>query len=165
MERGLLDQWAEDLAVLSEALENPDLAAFLEHAKVTMPQKVTTIEEALPDVDPTLRNVLCVLVSRGVVELFPDVESGYRRLLDEHRGREQVEVASAVPLEDAEQQRISEFIAALIGKEVVMESRVDPSILGGLVIRVGDRLIDGSTRTRLDALGKRLQSDAARVEL
>ena len=159
-ERGVLDEWANGLAALSEALANQDLYGFLEHAKVTMPQKVRTIEEALPDVDPLLRNLLSVLVARGLTELIPKVEKGYRRLLDAHMGREQVEVSSAVPLEDSEQKNISEFISGLIRKEVVMATHVDPSILGGLVIRVGDRLIDGSTRTRLAELGKRLQRGA-----
>lgn len=160
LERERLDQWAEDLSSLCQAMENPDMFGFLEHAKVTMPQKVRTIEEALPDVDPLLRNLLCVLVDRGLTELVPEVEKDYRRLLDVHMGREQVQVSSAVPLEDSEQKSISDFLSGLIHKEVVMETRVDPSILGGLVIRVGDRLIDGSTRTRLAEMGKRLQQGA-----
>jgi F-type H+-transporting ATPase subunit delta len=160
LERGVLDEWAGGLAAMSGALENQDLFGFLEHAKVTMPQKVRTIEEALPDIDPLLRNFLCVLVSRGLAELVPEVGKGYLRLLDTHMGREQVEVSSAVPLEDSEQKTISEFISGMIRKEVVMETQVDPSILGGLVIRVGDRLIDGSTKTRLAELGKRLQRGA-----
>ena len=160
LERERLDQWAEGLGALCKAMENPDMFGFLEHAKVTMPQKVRTIEEALPDVDPMLRNLLCVLVDRGLTELVPEVEKGYRRLLDAHMGREQVQVSSAVPLEDSEQKNISDFLSGLIHKEVVMETRVDPSILGGLVIRVGDRLIDGSTRTRLAEMGKRLQRGA-----
>jgi F-type H+-transporting ATPase subunit delta len=160
LERQQLDRWAEGLDALCRAMENRDMFGFLEHAKVTMPQKVRTIEEALPDVDPLLRNLLCVLVDRGLAELVPEVEKGYRRLLDAHMGREQVQVSSAVPLEDSEQKSISEFISGLIRKEVVMETRVDPSILGGLVIRVGDRLIDGSTRTRLAEMGKRLRQGA-----
>lgn len=155
-ERGLLDQWTEGLSAIGQALQNRELAALLEHAKVTMLQKVRTIREVLPDTDPVLQNLLCVLVARGLVEHFPEVERGYRRLLDQDRGREQVQVSSAVPLEEPERRRVSDFVTGLINKEVVMESRVDPSILGGLVIRVGDRLIDGSTRTRLQELSKRL---------
>jgi F-type H+-transporting ATPase subunit delta len=156
-ERGVLDQWAEGLSAIGRALQNEEFAALLKHARVTMLQKVRTIREALPDTDPVLQNLLCVLVARGLVEQFPGVERGYGRLLDQHRGREQVQVSSAVPLEEPERRRVSDFVAGLINKEVVMESRIDPSILGGLVIRVGDRLIDGSTRNRLEELGRRLQ--------
>ena len=165
LERQVAGEWAEGLAEVCRALENQDMFAFLEHAKVTMPRKVNTIEEALPDVDPLLRNLLCVLVARGMTELVPEVEKSYRGLLDAHMGREQVQVSSAVPLEDSEVESISRFISGLIRKEVVMETQVDPSILGGLVIRVGDRLIDGSTRTRLADMGKRLQQGAIQAHV
>ena len=157
LQRGQLDQWASDLGLVVEALQNEDFSAFLEHAKVPLAQKVQTIEEAFQEVDPMVLNLLSLLVSRGLADLVHEVEEGYRELLDQHRGREKVDVSSAVPLEDSEREQIIRFLTRLINKEVVLDSRVDPSILGGLVIKVGDRLIDGSTRTRLEGLGKQLQ--------
>ena len=157
LQRGQLDQWASDLGLVVEALHNAEFSAFLEHAKVPLAQKVQTIGEAFQGVDPMVLNLLSLLVSRGLAELFPEVEEGYRELLDQHKGREKVDVSSAVPLEDSEREQIIQFLTRLINKEVVLDSQVDPSILGGLVIKVGDRLIDGSTRTRLEGLGKQLQ--------
>ena len=157
LQRDQLDQWASDLGLVVEALQNEEFSAFLEHAKVPLAQKVQTIGEAFQGVDPMVRNLLSLLVSRGLAELVPEVEEGYRELLDQHRGREKVDVSSAVPLEDSEREQIIRVLTRLINKEVVLDSRVDPSILGGLVIKVGDRLIDGSTRTRLEGLGKQLQ--------
>jgi F-type H+-transporting ATPase subunit delta len=138
-------------------LQNEEFSAFLEHAKVPLSRKVQTIGEALQEVDPLVQNLLSLLVSRGLVELVPEIEEGYRELLGQYRGREQVEVSSAVPLQESEREQIVRFLTRLINKDVVLDSRVDPSILGGLVIKVGDRLIDGSTRTRLQGLGKQLQ--------
>ena len=157
LQRGQLDQWASDLGLVVEALHNAEFSAFLEHAKVPLAQKVQTIGEAFQGVDPMVLNLLSLLVSRGLAELVPEVEEGYRELLDQHKGREKVDVSSAVPLEDSEREQIIQFLTRLINKEVVLDSQVDPSILGGLVIKVGDRLIDGSTRTRLEGLGKQLQ--------
>ena len=157
LQRGQLDQWASDLGLVVEALQNAEFSAFLEHAKVPLAQKVQTIGEAFQGVDPMVLNLLSLLVSRGLAELVPEVEEGYRELLDQHKGREKVDVSSAVPLEDSEREQIIQFLTRLINKEVVLDSQVDPSILGGLVIKVGDRLIDGSTRTRLEGLGKELQ--------
>ena len=157
LQRGQLDQWASDLGLVVEALHNAEFSAFLEHAKVPLAQKVQTIGEAFQGVDPMVLNLLSLLVSRGLAELVPEVEEGYRELLDQHKGREKVDVSSAVPLEDSEREQIIQFLTRLINKEVVLDSQVDPSILGGLVIKVGDRLIDGSTRTRLEGLGKELQ--------
>ena len=158
-----LDRGAMDLRLMNEALQTEELKAFLEHAKVPLPRKVQAIEQVLEDVDPLTRNLLSLLVSRGLIDLGPEIESGYRQMLDEFRGREQAQVYSAVPLKDLEKQGVVEFVSELIKKEVRLESRVDPSILGGLVIRVGDKLIDGSTRTRLSDLGKQLQRNTAGI--
>ena len=161
LERGLLDQWANDLGVINEALRSPELKAFLDHAKVPLSRKVRTIDEVAPGVDQLMRNLLSLLVSRGIVELFPDVCDEYQRLLDEYKGRDQVEVVSAVPLESGERERLARFLTQVVQKEVVLETKVEPLILGGLLIKVGDRLIDGSTRSRLSELRKRLQRDTA----
>ena len=158
-----LDRWADDLRLINETLQSQELRTFLEHAKMPMSRKADTIGQVFSDVDTGVRNLLSLLVSRGLVELFFEVDKEYRRLVDEFRGREQVEVLSAVPLDEPETQRIAGFVTDLVRKEVVVDSRVDPSILGGLVLKVGDKLIDGSTRTRLEELGKRLQRDSARV--
>ena len=163
LQHGQLEQWSEDLHLINEALQNEEFRAFLEHAKVPLPRKTQAIGEAFQGVDPLMQNLLSLLVSRGLVELVPEVEREYQYFLNEYRGREEVEVYSAVPLEDPERERIAQFLTGLINKEVVLDSLVDPSILGGLVIKVGDRLIDGSTRTRLEELGKRLQRDSARA--
>ena len=161
LQRDRLDQWAGDLRLMSERLQNEELRAFLEHAKVPLHQKLRATGEVLEGIDPLVHNLLSVLISRGIVGLIHDVEAGYQRLLNQHRGREQVEVRSAVPLEDAERDRVVRFLTGLISKEVVLETSVDPSILGGLVIKVGDKLIDGSARTKLEELGKQLQAAGA----
>ena len=162
-DRGNLDQWGDDLQTINQGLQAQEFRAFLEHAKVPMPRKVHTIKEVLSGVDPIMQNLLFVLVSRGLVDLVHEVQQAYQGLLDEFRGREQVQVSSAVPLEDGERGRITLFLSELINKDVVLDTRVDPSILGGLVIKVGDKLIDGSTRTRLEELRRQLQRDSAAI--
>ena len=163
LERDQLDQWADDFRIVTEALQDSDLRAFFEHAKVPLQRKVQTIDEVFQEIDPLVRSLLSLLVSRGLVDLVPDVGKGYQQSLNEFRGREQVGVLSAVPLEDPERERIAQFLAQLMKKEIVLDTQVDASILGGLVINVGDKLIDGSTRTRLEGLRKRLQTDSAGI--
>ena len=162
-ESGQLEQWTDHLRIMAEALENEELRTFFEHAKVPLSRKVDTIGRILPEPTPIARNLLSLLVSRGLVQLLPEVEKAFQQLLNELRGREEVEVTSAVPLQDQEKERIVGFLTSLTGKDVLLDSRVDPSILGGLVMRVGDRLIDGSTRSKLEALGKELQTNATRA--
>ena len=76
--------------------------------------------------------------------------------MDEQEGRERAVVRSAVPLEAAHVERLAGYLGELVGKDVDVTTAVDPAILGGLVARVGDRLIDGSVRTRLQDMRKSL---------
>ena len=77
-------------------------------------------------------------------------------MLDEHNGIERAEIISAVELSDERQQRIETMLTGIVGKDITATSRVEPRILGGFVARVGDKVIDGSTRTKLDALRREL---------
>ena len=160
LEQDKLEHWEAGLNRIGEALEVNELRAFLGNAKIPLAVKVQTIQAALGYIDPLMLNLLNLLVSRGISDLLPDVLTAYRHLLDQHRGREQVDLYSAVPLEDNERQQIATFVEGFIHKEVVLESMVDPSILAGLVIRVGDKLIDGSARTRLQLLSRDLKTGA-----
>ena len=72
-----------------------------------------------------------------------------------------MEITTAVPLESAETDRISSFVSGLIHSEVVLTTQVDESVLGGLVLQIGDHLLDGSTKTRLEELRKRLHTGTA----
>ena len=155
-----LDPWAEDLHQIKEVVDVEEFRAFLQHAKVFLDQKVKAIGNVLPGVSPLARNLLSLMVSRGLVEQISQVEEEYLRLLDQHRGRERVEVSSAVPLESQQREHIRRFVQAMINREVVLEARVDPSILGGLILRVGDKLLDGSTKARLEGMRKELQTAA-----
>ena len=88
-----------------------------------------------------------------------DVNLGYINLLDAHLGRQKVEVTSAVALDDEELQRITQFVADLTRKNVVVSTQVDDSILGGVIIQIGDQLLDGSTKSRLEALRQQIRSE------
>jgi F-type H+-transporting ATPase subunit delta len=162
LEKDELDRWGEDLRLIRRALEFTEFRAILEHARVSLAEKARVIGEVLKEVNPLARNLLCILAARGVVELAPEIEEHYQRLLDAHRGRERATVLSAVPLEPKERERLSSLLTDMVRKEVILDARVEPSILGGLVVKVGDKLIDGSTRSKLEELRKRLTSDSAR---
>ena len=87
---------------------------------------------------------------------IPSILEQFQRLLDAHRGIERVEVVSAVALDDDQRQKVTQFLRNLAEKEIRMVSRVEPNILGGLIARVGDRVIDGSARTKVDAMRREL---------
>jgi F-type H+-transporting ATPase subunit delta len=156
-----LEQWAEELQFTDQVLQDEEFLAFLQHAEVPLERKISAVDTVLQDVTDLIKNLVYLLITRGAVGLVHEVQIGYGHFLDEHRGRQRVEVTSAVLLEDQELERITRFAANLVQKEVVVSTRVDESILGGVIIQIGDQLLDGSTRSRLEELRKQIRSDAA----
>jgi F-type H+-transporting ATPase subunit delta len=80
-------------------------------------------------------------------------------MVDVQKGRERVEVTSAVDLDDAQIRHITEFVKQIVNKEIVISTEVDEAILGGIVIHIGDQLLDGSTKTQLENLRKQVRSE------
>ena len=158
VEQDQLEQWGQELRFAAQVLQDEEFRAFLSHAEVPLARKTSAIDAVLEQVNPLVRNLVSILVSRGIVDLIQDVQTAYQSLLDQHLGRQQVEVTSAVPLNDQELERITQFVRDLIRKEVAVSTQVDESILGGVVIQIGDQLLDGSTRSKLEELRKKIRS-------
>lgn len=160
LEQDQLDQWDGDLEFIESVLQDDEFKALLKHADVSVANKIKAIDSVMGDVHPLVRNLVSLLVTRGMVDAVSDLRAAYTELLDKHLGRQRVQVTSAVPLEQRELDRITQFVTNLVRKEVVVFTDVDDSILGGVVIQIGDQLLDGSTRSQLDALRNRMHSGA-----
>ena len=158
LENNLVEQWSEDLAIVAEVFEDTDFTALMKHADMPAADKLNATASVLANVNPLVRNLVDLLVSKNSVDTIAGVCTGYTELLDRHLGRQRVEITTAVPLERAETDRISSFVSGMVRAEVVLTTRVDDSILGGLVIQIGDRLLDGSTKARLDGLRNQLHT-------
>ena len=151
-EKNQVDLWNLELWAMVDKLSNDELRAVLSQASIPMSTKVGIVREVFGDASELAQNLLCLLVERGRLGLLPEIRRQYSRRLDEYHGREQVQVVSAVPLDAKTQEEVSKLLHEIVKKEVVLDNRVDPDILGGLVIQVGDKLIDGSVRGRLHDL-------------
>ena len=157
LEQGEPDRWLDDLALLSDAMANDDFANFLDAPQPTLSQKINLIEETLGDsVSRLALNLISLLASRNSARLARSITESYQEMLDEYNGIERAEIVSAIALSDEQQQRIETMLKDIVGKNITATSRVEPHILGGFVARVGDKVIDGSTRTRLDDLRRQL---------
>ncbi len=156
LEREELDLWRGDLERLSEALKDPLLFTFLESPRIHFEEKARVLRQGLEGLNPLVMNLALLLVSRGRLHLVADMVLEYGRLVDEYRGIAHAEVTTAVPLEPDEKDKLIHRLGDLVGREIVLTTRVAPAIIGGLVARVGDKLIDGSTRSRLLALRESL---------
>ncbi len=85
-----------------------------------------------------------------------DIADEYQRLLDSYRGIEQAEVVTTLPLDEEDKLRLAEHLGAIVGKQVVLKTEVDSRLLGGIIARISDKLLDGSTRSKLETLKKEL---------
>jgi F-type H+-transporting ATPase subunit delta len=160
VEQGQIEAFSRDLEFADQVLQDEEFRALLSHAEVPIDRKIAAIDAVLPEINPSVRNLISLLVSRGAGASVHDIRVGYGQLLDVHLGRQRVEVTSAVPLEPSELERISEYVSRLASSEVVVSTQVDPAILGGFIVQIGDQLLDGSTRTRLEQLRRRVCSEA-----
>lgn len=161
VQRDRAEPWAAELDFMAAALQDGAFNPFLKHAEVPLARKIAALAAVLPEVDPLVRNLGALLVSRNAVDRVGEVAAGYRRLLDARLGRQPVEVTTAVALEPGEAEQVRQFVAGLIRKEVALTARIDPAILGGIIIRIGDRLLDGSARAKLEGLRKQLRTETA----
>jgi len=151
-----LESWLSDLQAIQAALEDPAVRPVLVSPKLSFERKRELVDGALSGLDPLRRNFVYVLIERGRIELLGAVVREFRAMMLEHQGVAEATVTTAVPISDAEADRIAALLARLVGRRVILERQVDPSIIGGVVARVGDRLINGSVAESLAALRRQL---------
>ncbi len=159
LEHDGLEMWLDDLTLLAGSLEDAEFSEFLGAPQVTVAQKVQVITDSLGDhVNPLALNLVSLLASRNSAGLISGITEVYQELLDAHTGIERADVVTAVGIDDDQQQRIADLLESIVGKEVTITTRVEPELIGGFVARVGDRVIDGSTRTRLAEMKRGIAS-------
>jgi len=153
-EREALEEVLNDLQEFVTALrENEELRLFFYGGQVPERQKRKAIEGLTEDMTASTTNVLKVLSDNGREEILEDVLRQYEELVKEHLGKIEVEVTTAVELSEDAERRLKERLGKVLeGREVILETRVDPDLLGGAVFRFGGRMMDGSIRGRLESL-------------
>jgi len=156
LERDELEIWRGDLERLSALVKDPLVFAFFESPRINFEEKGRILRQGLEGVNPLVMNLALLVVARGRLDLVADMVLEYGQLVDEQRGIAHAEVATAVPIELEDKDKLIRYLSDLVGLKIVLTERVDPSIIGGLVARVGDKIIDGSTRSRLLALRESL---------
>ncbi|HZV73917.1 MAG TPA: ATP synthase F1 subunit delta [Conexibacter sp.] len=154
-EQGKLDLVREQLRVFADALnENADLRVFFFSPYFSTEEKKDGLHRALDGADPAIANFLEALLERHRMPVIFRIRDEYERLWDAENKLLPVEVTSAVELDEATVKSIGERIGEQTGQRVELTSTVDPSILGGIVLRVGNSILDASIKHRLDQLRK-----------
>ena len=154
---GTLDAWARDLARLGEALNIAEVELIVKHPAIAFARKQEVLRRIVGgDVSKQALNLVLLMIRRGRPKQVPAMVGRFNELLRRERGIVLAEVRSALPLDDAEREAISERLAALTGDTVEISEMVDPLLIGGIAVRIGDRLYDASVRSRLERLRARL---------
>ncbi len=156
---GDYDAWLNTLQQFARVLRMPSAGIIFASPAVPTPEKRAAIDRLLPDASPMVRNFFHILAERDRLAEVPGIAEALRDLINQHRGIITAEVTTAVAL-DAEMQRlVAQRLATYLNRapdKVTISSRIDPAIIGGVVARVGDRLIDDSVRGRLERLRQTL---------
>ena len=152
-----LDDWAEWLGKLGQVVASHDVQKLLSSPKLTTERKVTlVIEVAEVGIDDAARRFLATLGEKARLSALPAIAGQFERLRAEHEKRVDVTVVSAFPLDDKQQQKLASALKKRLKREISITTQVDPKLLGGVILRAGDTVIDGSVRGRLNRLSEAL---------
>ncbi|MGV3652014.1 MAG: F0F1 ATP synthase subunit delta [Devosia sp.] len=152
---GRIDAVEAELSALDRlAAESADFARYLASPVIKVEEKSAALEPILSaaGAGPLVGNLLRVVARNGRLFALPAIVSAYRSLAAEARGETTAEVTSAAPLNAEQRAALAETLKARIGKSVSLNEHVDPSLIGGLVVKVGSRMIDSSLKTKLSQM-------------
>ena len=156
-DQDVLDEIHDELAEVARALhENRDLAVFFFSPYFSTDEKKEALKRTIEGAQPALMNFLEALIERHRMPVIFRIASRFEELWDEERQLLPVQVTSAVELDKATIDQIGEQIGAQTGRTVELASDVDPEILGGIVLRVGNFILDASIRNSLEQLRKQV---------
>ena len=152
-EEGSTERVAMDVRCLRGIFkDNPDYPKLLDTPALSKAERVKLVDASLSSLDTALVNTVKILAEGHLSYLTVKMADAYLALYDSTRGIERVEAVTARPLDKAQTERLTARLAAMTGKRIVIKNTVDPSILGGMKLRYSGTQLDGSVRTRLDAL-------------
>lgn len=155
-ESGTLDAWQHALDLLNDLMRNPQAAAFFANPNVTTAHKRQIVDEVLADDRPEAHNLAHLLIERHRMGLVPEIHREFSTAHLKAEGVAIADVTTAEPLSQEEADVVRTQLERIVGKEVHLRAHTDPAIIGGVVARVGDMLIDGSVVNQLRMLRNRL---------
>jgi F-type H+-transporting ATPase subunit delta len=161
-EQGKLDELREQLAQFVDALdENRDLAVFFFSPYFSTKEKQEALGRLLDGAEEAFLNFLSLLIENHRMPVIFRIRSEYERLWDEENLTLPVEITSAIELDQATTESLGKTIGERAGRKVTLAARVDPDILGGIVVRVGNSILDASIRNRLEQLRRHVAQGAS----
>jgi len=154
---GAFDRWRDDLHIAAEVAADPSVTRILDNPAVPLADREVLLGQLLKSrLSGPAYNLVRLLAQRSNLELLTRISAEYDRLRNAREGIVSATVSSALPLTADEDAAIRAKVATLTGSRVDISTVVDPALIGGLTVRIGDRLIDASVRGRLERLREEL---------
>jgi F-type H+-transporting ATPase subunit delta len=156
-----VERWRSELETAAAVVAEPKVGRALANPSTPLEERTATAESTFGRiVSPPVVNLIQLMLRRGRIEQLPHLAEEFRRLDNLHQGITLATATSASPLSPDEVRALTERMEQFTGGRIELDVKVDPSLLGGLIVQVGDRLIDGSVRSRLERLRNQLVSGA-----
>jgi len=152
-----VDRWTERLRAIQEVFHEPTARAVFANPSLATETRVAAVDTLdLPGLGKEGLNLMRLLVARHRMDSIDAIVEEFEALADDAAGRVRATVTTAIPLSEADREALARDLSKGLGKDVRLKARVDPAILGGLVLEVGDRLTDASVASRLDQLRRQV---------
>ena len=154
---GTLDSWERDMATIGATITHPELRRLLQHPAIPFAEKERVLRAVMGrGVAPAAVNLVLLMARRGRPGAIQPMIAHFTELLRRARGVALAEVRTALPLDDGQRADVAARLRSLTGSQVEMNETVDPGLIGGIAVRIGDQLYDASVRSRLERLRARL---------
>jgi F-type H+-transporting ATPase subunit delta len=162
LEQGKPDELREQIGQFADALDqNRELAVFFFSPYFSTAEKQDALGRVLVGADEILLNFLALLIENHRMPVIFRIRQQYERLWEEENRLLPVEITSAIELDQATTESLGRTIGERAGRKVTLAARVDPDILGGIVVRVGNSILDASIRNRLEQLRRHVAQGAS----
>ena len=163
----LADDVGDELTGVADGVlkPNPGIVAFFDSAAVSRGAKLPILAKAFNNdrTSPVFKKFLGVLNQNGRLGLIRDISATYHALRDVQANRIRIKVRTASPLNDAQTESLRQTLATTLNQEPILDVKVEPELLGGLVVQIGDRVYDTSVRSRLETLRTHLMTSGSHV--
>ncbi|MBY4676563.1 F0F1 ATP synthase subunit delta [Marinobacterium arenosum] len=159
LEKGSLDQWSSMLVTAAAVTQDDRMTLVLGNPALTSEQKAEVVISVCEEqMDEAGRNFVFLLAENRRLALLPEIFAQFERLKANHNKSVDIDVTTAFELTEQQQQKLTQALGTKLGREVNLTAQVDKSILGGVVIRTEDLVIDGSVRARIAKLAEAMNS-------
>jgi F-type H+-transporting ATPase subunit delta len=157
---GTVETWRSELDLAAGELDSADLGEVLANPALPLEERLAAAGDVFAKLSAPARNLVLLMVRRARIDQLGRVAAEFRRLDDKRNNLIHATATSATPLAAAEVRAITARLEQMTGGSIALETAIEPDLIGGLVVRIGDRLIDGSVRGRLERLRNQLASGA-----